>query len=361
MTKIFRNDDAKLLRDAEAALEERRRLGLDGLVGGLECVIINTEADRLRLAVEEFLDTTGYAFERAFEDLTSRTCVLKQEGSADFLFMHRKGQDNPFLLYNQAPKTGDMPNTRLETFVYKAPRIEELVEIQKSRGVEFLTPEIVETDKYFFIQTVPSPYTGNSVGYLKWLDQEGDYFWEGCAVLPWEFPKPDKPYLKNIFELDHTATRVRAEDRDAAIVEFLRLTNYHFDFAVYVKSLNSITSVARLSDNDYAQVFTSGIEPFVDLEHSGPTEKYIYNYNVRVHHMAFRTLDIENTFQALKADGMEFLVELVGGPEDGLHQTFTQQSPHTLIVNEYILRYGDFDGFFTRSNVTELTRATDKQ
>ncbi len=357
----FKNDDAKLIADTEAALEERKRLGLDGLVGGLECVVVNTEADQLRPAVEEFLNTTGYRFERAFEDHTARTCVLKQEGSADFLFTVRKGQGNPFLPYNKGPKTEDLPNTRLETFVFKAPRIEELVAIQKSRGVEFMTPEIVETDQYFFIQTAPSPYTGNSVGYLKWLDREGEYFWEGCASLDWSFPKPDKPHLKNIFELDHTATRVRAEDRDAAIVEFLRLTNYRFDFAVYVESLNSITNVARLSDNDYAQVFTSGIKPFVDLEHSGPTEKYIHNYNVRVHHMAFRTEDIEDTFRALKRDGMEFLVELVGGPDDGLHQTFSQQSPHTLLVNEYILRYGDFDGFFTKSNVTELTRATDQQ
>ena len=29
--------------------------------------------------------------------------------------------------------------------------------------------------------------------------------------------------------------------------------------------------------------------------------------------------------------------------------------------NEYIHRYSDFDGFFTKSNVTLLTGATDKQ
>jgi hypothetical protein len=36
-------------------------------------------------------------------------------------------------------------------------------------------------------------------------------------------------------------------------------------------------------------------------------------------------------------------------------------SNHTLIVNEYIHRYGDFDGFFTRSNVERLTKATERQ
>jgi hypothetical protein len=58
---------------------------------------------------------------------------------------------------------------------------------------------------------------------------------------------------------------------------------------------------------------------------------------------------------------MRFLVELVGSPDEGLKQTFTMPSPNTLLVNEYIHRYGDFDGFFTRSNVTLLTKATEKQ
>jgi hypothetical protein len=77
--------------------------------------------------------------------------------------------------------------------------------------------------------------------------------------------------------------------------------------------------------------------------------------------MAFDTQDIEWTFGRLKQDGMEFMIELVGGPSEGLHQTFTQPSPHTLIVNEYIHRYNGFTGYFTLSNVTALTQATAKQ
>jgi len=64
---------------------------------------------------------------------------------------------------------------------------------------------------------------------------------------------------------------------------------------------------------------------------------------------------------SLKADGMEFLGELVGSEEEGLRQTFTRPSANTLLVNEYITRYGDFDGFFTKSNVTLLTEATTRQ
>jgi hypothetical protein len=125
--------------------------------------------------------------------------------------------------------------------------------------------------------------------------------------------------------------------------------------------LNSITSVARLAGANYAQVFTSGVEPFTTLDSSGPTERFIINYGTRVHHMAFSTKDVDETVKQLRSDGLDFLSDLVGSPEEGLHQAFSEASPHTLLVNEYIQRYGEFDGFFTKSNVTELTRATEKQ
>ncbi|MDD3492498.1 MAG: hypothetical protein PHZ19_03260, partial [Candidatus Thermoplasmatota archaeon] len=96
-------------------------------------------------------------------------------------------------------------------------------------------------------------------------------------------------------------------------------------------------------------------------EVSGPTEKFIHNYGPRVHHLAFRTRHIQDTYASLRDQGMQFLIPLVGSPHEGLRQTFTHPSSHTLLVTEYIHRYGDFDGFFTRSNVTKLTGATTRQ
>ncbi len=357
----FRNDDERLLAQVEEARRERAAHGLDGLVGGLEAVIVNVEEDHLRPAVEEFLRYTGLEFQEAFDGPDRTTCVLGLETGADFLVTARKTGENPFLPFNDRPKTHIMPNARLETFVYKCRDLNEYVRLQKARGTVFMTDEPVVTSEYRFIQTKPSPFTGNSLGFVEWTNAEGAYCVAGAERLEWFFEKPDKPHLKNIKYLDHSATRVKAEDRNPAIVEFMGLTGYDFDFAVYVESLNSITNVARLTHDDYAQVFTSGIEPFADLDTSGPTEKYIHNYGLRVHHIAFHTDNIDETFQAIKDDGMEFLVELVGSPEDGLKQTFTVASPHTFLVNEYIHRFGDFDGFFTKSNVTELTRATEKQ
>jgi 4-hydroxyphenylpyruvate dioxygenase-like putative hemolysin len=342
-------------------LKDRGEHGLEGLVGGLDAVIISTEQDRLDPAVDELLRYTGLSVRAQFEDDAFRTFVLGTEGSARFLVRARKRGENPFLTVNAAEKTLDLPHTRLETFVYRTRDLERYVEIQKARGVQFLTPGIIDNPHFRFIQTVPSPYTGNSTGFIEWTGEEGDYTPASARIHPALPEKPRFPHLSCIHELDHTATRVRAMERNDAILEFMSLTSYRFDFAVFVRSLNSITSVARLEHEGYAQVFTSGIEPYRDGRTSGPTELFIRHYGTRVHHMAFRTEDIAETFAALKKDGMEFLVDLVGSPDEGLHQTFSMPSPHTLLVNEYIHRYEGFDGFFTRGNVEMLTKATERQ
>ena len=98
-----------------------------------------------------------------------------------------------------------------------------------------------------------------------------------------------------------------------------------------VKSLNSITSVARRNPDDFAMVFTSGITPFVSEEVSGPTEKFIQDYGTRAHHMAFRTGNIEATIKNLKKDGMKFLLDLVGSEEEGTQTDLLR----TFILNPY--------------------------
>ena len=336
----FNASDDYLRREVPRVLEERERSGLAGLVGGLECVIINTEPEHMKSATGELLLYTGLTPMEAFEDGMHRTCVLRTEGSADFLVRARLGGENPFAPFNSHPKAVHLPNTRLETFVFDVKDINRYVEIQKARGVKFLTDDIVLGDHYAFIQTAPSRHTGNSTGVIQWTGERGNYATSGCRGLGWNLTKPGLPHLGNIGRLDHTATRIEAGDRDAAIVEFMELTNYDFDFAM---------------------VFTSGIHGFTGDDSAGPTERFIHNYGTRVHHMAFQTERIDQAYEALVADGEGFLIELVGSEEEGLKQTFSEPSQHTLLVNEYIHRYGGFDGFFTRSNVTLLTGATGKQ
>lgn len=357
----FRNSDEFLEKEVPRVQEERRDLGLGGLVGGLSFVIINTEPERQREAVKEFLRYTGFVYSDGFEDDRFRTCVLKAAGSPSILIRSRKTGTNPFSSFNAAPKAAHLPNTHLETFVFTTPDLGRYTSIQSSRGVYFQEDSILDTDSMLYTQSIPSQFHGSSIGFVQWKGKSMDFRTRGSVSLDWEFVKPQSAHLSRIFELDHTATRIHAQHRDEAVIEFMELTNYNFSMAIYVKGFNSITSVARLSENDFAMVFTSGILPDNGQEDVGPTEQFIRNYGTRVHHLAFRTGKIDSTYKALVDDGMGFLLELVGSPEEGLQQTFSLGSPNTLLVNEYIQRYGGFDGFFTTGNVTLLTESTGKQ
>ena len=358
---LISGEEEDLIRQTARVPGQRLRDGLEGLVLGLDSVIITTEPGRAESAARELLRTTGFGCTEAWTIGNAGGYVLGYPGSASLIVRTRGGEENPFRTVNRATLTGSLPDTRLETFVFETPDIRKYMIIQEERGIRFLTPEPMETPAFSFIQTVPSRYTGNSLGFIRWKGRERSYIPKRARpgmALP---EKPALPHLRNIGVLDHAATRVRAQDRTAAILEFLRLTNYHYDFGVYVKSLNSITSVARREEGDFAMVFTSGITPYVSDEASGPTEKFIRNYGTRVHHIAFRTDHIEETVARLKEGGMGFLLDLVGSEKEGLKQIFSVPSENTLIINEYIHRYGRFDGFFTRSNVEKLTEATTRQ
>lgn len=362
------DNDQDLRREADRIREDRKRSGLEGVVGGLVAIVINTEPGLQLAAVNELVRYSGLRLHEAFQDERQRTYVLKVPGehpfrSADFLIRTRFKGSNPFQKANDAPRSRSLPNTRLETFLFETSDIEKYVSLQSQENIEF-QGDIEDLGNCYFIQTTPSQFTGNSLGFIEWQGERGVYSSPLSQPVDFGVEMPLHPtdsHGKNILWLDHAATRVRAQDRNPAILEFMRLTNYNFDFAIYVKSLNSITSVARLSHSDFAMVFTSGIAPYVGPEVSGPTEKFISNFGPRVHHIAFQTEEIEATVDALGKDGMKFLLPLVGSPEEGLKQIFSQPSENTLLVTEYIHRYGDFDGFFTKSNVTKLTAATDKQ
>ena len=57
---------------------------------------------------------------------------------------------------------------------------------------EFVTPDLIETDTFLFIQTKPSELTGNSVGLIQWKKEKGNYVYEKVRDLIWEFTKNKK-------------------------------------------------------------------------------------------------------------------------------------------------------------------------
>jgi hypothetical protein len=361
MSGHFENDDSRLREAAEKMRAERQRAGLDGLTGDLACLIINTQPEHLEAAAAELASCTGYAAADAFEDRKHRTVVLRCPDSADILIRARLEEANPFREMNLHPKSRHLPDSRLESYVFTCRDLDAWTKAQRDRGTAMRTETAIEAPDFRYIETTPSQLTGHAIGMIAWKNGGGSYRSADAAPLEIDIPKPDSPVLGNIGTLDHVATRVTAQNRDPAILEFMGLTDYNFAFAIYVPNLNSITNVARRPDARFSLVFTSGIRNTGNGDAIGPTEQFIRNYGIRAHHMAFLTENIEKTDQWLRKAGMGFLSDLVGSPEEGLKQSFSAPSPHTLLVNEYIHRFGGFDGFFTQRNVMELTRATEKQ
>lgn len=60
---------------------------------------------------------------------------------------------------------------------------------------------------------------------------------------------------------------------------------------------------------------------------------------------------------AICSQGKDFLLDVIGSREEGLKQIFSNASEHSSLIIEYVQRFGDFEGFFTRKNVAELTRS----
>ena len=171
------DNDQDLRREAASIIEEREISGLEGLVGGLVAVVINTEPELQLAAVNELVRYSGLQFYEAFQDEMQRTYVLKVPGehrfrSADFLIRSRLKGSNPFQRANDAPRSRSLPNTRLETFVFETSDIEKYVSIQSQANIEF-QGDIEDFGNYYFIQTRPSKFTGNSLGFIEWKGKRG--------------------------------------------------------------------------------------------------------------------------------------------------------------------------------------------
>lgn len=355
--------EERLLEEAKAVSEEGDSMGLRNLAHAIDSITIQIAQGRMTKMVKELQSLTPLTPTARYQDDDFLSCVMSSSYPPRFILREaRRDLENPFSQFNFGERTSGDTNTRLETFTFEVSDIENLYEIQKSRGVTFLTSGILDFRNYRYIQTTPSRFSGNSVGYIEWKSQNRSFGGDSSEVASINEDKRSRDYIQSMDYLDHTATRVRANDRIDAIKEWLTLLPYFFHLSIYVKPLNSITNVTRMAGEDFAMVFTTGITPYRGLPAGiEPTERFIVDYGTRVHHMAWNTSKIERVAESLKTEGQEFLLDLVGSEKEGLKQTFTAPSDLSMLVTEYIHRYPGFDGLFTRSNVTELTRATGLQ
>ena len=164
-----------------------------------------------------------------------------------------------------------------------------------------------------------------------------------------------------------------SQNREVAILEYLTLSSYFYWGSYDIANQNSSTNVTKsihYEDESIspAKVFTAANHPhFVNhlVGLPSPTENFVRNYGPRLHHIALSVMDgeikgqanIDYVVDAIKSKGKDFLLDVIGSREEGLKQIFSSASEHSSLIIEYVQRFGDFDGFFTKQNVADLTHA----
>ncbi len=268
--------------------------------------------------------------------------------------------------------------------VFRVTDVNEVVALQKSRDVRFFNRDQIQKlempDDMAIVK--PSPYTHNIVGYWERSEADTRVYAPSRSTIRDDV---QRAYLEAkeaqvklglealLLPIDHLATRIYSQNREAAILEWLTLTSYYYWGSYDIVSQNSSTNVTKSVhySNELecpAKVFTAANHPyFVNhlLKLPSPTEAFVRNYGPRLHHLAVAVRDGETEGKAnidyvvgtLRDCGKEFLLDVIGSREEGLKQIFSSASEYSSLIVEYVQRFGDFQGFFTKDNVAELTHA----
>jgi hypothetical protein len=310
-------------------------------------------------------------------DLNSPDLILREVKDPNFRGVFRA-------LNEIYPVGSKKPNSRYMGEIIRVSNLHEVEKIQQAREFRFFSPNDVrklELPGNLAISK-PSPYTHNIVSYLERETDDLRVYALGMSTIrsdvqaAYEGAKKLQEDLKIsdlILPVDHLATRVYSQNREVAILEYLSWSSYYFWGAYNIWDQNSSTNVTK-SVHEYAEsrspakVFTANNTPYFvnHLEKlPSPTETFVRNYGPRLHHMALAVKDgeregmenIEFVVKAIAEQGKGFLLDVIGSKEQGLKQIFSNASEHSSLIIEYVQRYGDFDGFFTKENVAALTEA----
>ncbi|MBY8999938.1 MAG: VOC family protein [Candidatus Heimdallarchaeota archaeon] len=158
-----------------------------------------------------------------------------------------------------------------------------------------------------------------------------------------------------IIKLDHIAYRVKKGEGEKAMAELANLVPYKEYKTFKVASMNAITSAIKLHDTLPVIVVSEG------LSEDSVVEKYVKKYGGRIHHLAYLVNDIDKVVEIQRKRGVEFTTPvIIGSEEEGIKQIFTVPTETANHIIEYIQRFGDFDGFFTPSNIGELMKSTER-
>ncbi len=369
-------------------LEERDRVGLTQAIRQIDALMITVEPGNSLAYVGELCLMTPYHYLVTLESESHYTHILRIDMSAPDVLVREVKDPNTrgiFRSLNEVyPIGAHKPNSRYMGEVFRVDNLHEVVELQRSRDVRFFNQEQIRKLELPGNMAVvkPSPYTHNIVGYWERPDPDVRVYALGLSSIrddvnkAYQDAKDNQEHLgidKMLLPIDHLATRVYSQNREAAILEYLTQTSYYYWGSYDIANQNSSTNVTKSVHyanelESPAKVFTAANHPyFVNhlLKLPSPTEQFVRNFGPRLHHLAVAVRDgevdgqpnIDYVVNLLRHCGQDFLLDVIGSKEEGLKQIFSSASEYSSLIIEYVQRFGDFQGFFTKDNVAELTHA----
>ena len=373
-------------------LEERDRSGLTEMIGGIEALMISVEPGNSVEYIAELALMTPYQYLVTLDSDKHMTHVLRIDmKSPDILLREVKNPDHSEIfrsLNDLYPVGAKRPHSRYLGEILLASDRHAVVAEQQQREFRFFSVgQLAELDLPLNVSlSTPSPYTQNMVGYMERpVDGIRVYQHGECVILSSAQAANDRGkemqerlgIAELIMPIDHLATRVYSQNRESALLEYLALSSYYYWGSYDIKDQNSSTNVTKNvrqqpESKSPAKVFTANNYPYC-VGHldklPSPTETFVRNYGPRLHHIAVEVKDgqihgrenIDYIVEAIAAQGKGFLLDTVGSREEGLKQIFSSASDFSSLIIEYVQRFGDFQGFFTRENVALLTYAAGQE
>jgi len=369
-------------------LEDRDRIGLTDMVHEIDAMMITVEPGCSVAYISELALMTPYHYLVTLESESHWTHVLRIDMNSPDVIVREVRDPNIHGIFRSLndvyPIGAHKPNSRYMGEIFRVTNQHEVVDLQKAREIRFFNQDQIRKLELPGNMSIvkPSPYTHNIVGY--WERPVGDIriYALGVSVIHEDV---NRGYLEAketqaklgldqlILPIDHLATRIYSQNREVAILEYLTLSSYYYWGSYDIASQSSSTNVTKSAhyNNEQkspAKVFTAANHPYFVNHLVGlpsPTENFVRNYGPRLHHIALGVADGETNGQinidyvvdAIREKGKDFLLDVIGSREEGLKQIFSSASEHSSLIIEYVQRFGDFDGFFTKQNVAELTKA----
>ncbi len=361
--------------------EERDRSGVSDNVGLMRMILIQVETEEREAYLKELSLMTRYTFKATYQGFGHLFTVMELDAHhpAMVVMSDLTGEDKHFRAMNEYSVRGaKKPSTRYLGEIFTVQNVKDLEATLRSQGVRFLEGKLP------FLMTAHSEYTWNHIGYMENVDERGflrdgfTVYEESAEFLAQLASVKEKQAMlgiaKNLEPIDHLATRVLSQDREHALLEFLKLSSYYYWGSYMIGDQNSSTNVTRNSKgvDEYispAKVFTAAETPYYLDYITGlpsPTEEFVIQYGRRIHHIAHGIKDnvpgqemdsVDLVVNALKNEGIEFLLQVIGSEAEGMKQIFSRASKNSMIITEYVQRFNGYQGFFTRENVAFLTKA----